>query len=178
MIITQLILFLFPQNMEVAESLNKALFIKDSVLLNLLAIALLPAICEEMFFRGFIFSSFSKSKDKNKSIKLAIICSGVLFGIMHMDFIRIIPTSILGIIFAYSVYKSGSIFVSMLLHFLNNSVAVVLNHYTTGNITNLYKFVEVDFSNLNVLKFALILLISLILIMLGLRVLDRKSLRN
>lgn len=97
---------------------------------------------------------------------------------MHMDFVRIIPTSILGIIFAYSVYKSGSIFVSMLLHFLNNSVAVVLNHYTTGNITNLYKFVEVDFSNLNVLKFALILLISLILVMLGLRVLDRKSLRN
>ncbi|HBH3652670.1 ABC transporter permease subunit/CPBP intramembrane protease [Clostridioides difficile] len=178
MIITQLILFLFPQNMEVAESLNKALFIKDSVLLNLLVIALLPAICEEMFFRGFIFSSFSKSKDKNKSIKLAVICSGVLFGIMHMDFVRIIPTSILGIIFAYSVYKSGSIFVSMLLHFLNNSVAVVLNHYTTGNITNLYKFVEVDFSNLNVLKFVLILLISLILVMLGLRFLDRKSLRN
>ncbi|MDX5661733.1 hypothetical protein SIM64_17705 [Clostridioides difficile] len=54
----------------------------------------------------------------------------------------------------------------------------MLNHYTTGNITNLYKFVEVDFSNLNVLKFALILLISLILVMLGLRVLDRKSLRN
>ena len=154
------------------------IMIITQLILFLLAIALLPAICEEMFFRGFIFSSFSKSKDKNKSIKLAIICSGVLFGIMHMDFIRIIPTSILGIIFAYSVYKSGSIFVSMLLHFLNNSVAVVLNHYTTGNITNLYKFVEVDFSNLNLLKFALILLISLILIMLGLRVLDRKSLRN
>ncbi|VII18340.1 ABC transporter permease [Clostridioides difficile] len=151
---------------------------KDSVLLNLLVIALLPAICEEIFFRGFIFSSFSKSKDKNKSIKLAIICSSVLFGIMHMDFIRIIPTSILGIIFAYSVYKSGSIFVSMLLHFLNNGVAVMLNHYTTGNIINLYKFVEVDFSNLNVLEFALILLISLILVMLGARALGRKSLRN
>ncbi len=54
----------------------------------------------------------------------------------------------------------------------------MLNHYTTGNIINLYKFVEVDFSNLNVLEFALILLISLILVMLGARALGRKSLRN
>ncbi|WP_227867569.1 MULTISPECIES: CPBP family intramembrane glutamic endopeptidase [unclassified Clostridioides] len=140
-IITQLILFLFPQSMEVAESLNESLFMKDSVLLNLLVIALLPAICEEMFFRRFIFSLFSKSKDKNKSVKLAIICSSVLFGIMYTNFIRIIPTSILGIIFAYNVYKYGSIFVSMLLYFLNNGVAVILNHYTTGNITNLYKII-------------------------------------
>ncbi|MCC0720693.1 ABC transporter permease subunit/CPBP intramembrane protease [Clostridioides sp. ZZV14-6105] len=162
MIITQLILFLFPQNMEVAESLNKSLFMKDKFLLNLLIIGLLPAICEEIFFRGFIFSAFSKSKNGVKSVKLAIICSGVLFGIMHMDFIRIIPTSILGIIFAYSVYKSGSIFVSMLLHFLNNSVAVIVNHYATGNIANLYKFIEVDFSNLNMFKFVLILVISFI----------------
>ncbi|KPI52369.1 sodium ABC transporter permease [Clostridioides difficile] len=178
MIITQLILFLFPQNMEVAESLNETLFMKDKFLLNLLTIALLPAICEEIFFRGFIFSSFSKSKDKNKSVKLAIICSGVLFGIMHMDFIRIIPTSILGIIFAYSVYKSGSIFVSMLLHFLNNGIAIVVSHYTTGNVANLYKFIEVDFANLNILKFVLILLISFILVALGVRILYRKSLKS
>lgn len=178
MIITQLILFLFPQNMEVAESLNETLFMKDKFLLNLLTIALLPAICEEIFFRGFIFSSFSKSKDKNKSVKLAIICSGVLFGIMHMDFIRIIPTSILGIIFAYSVYKSGSIFVSMLLHFLNNGIAIVVSHYTTGNVANLCKFIEVDFANLNILKFVLILLISFILVALGVRILYRKSLKS
>lgn len=178
MIVTQLILFLFPQNMEVAESLNKALFMKDKFLLNLLIIGLLPAICEEIFFRGFIFSAFSKSKNGVKSVKLAIICSGVLFGIMHMDFIRIIPTSILGIIFAYSVYKSGSIFVSMLLHFLNNSVAVIVSHYTTGNIANLYKFIEVDFSNLNMFKFVLILVISFILVILGKRLLYRKDLKN
>ncbi|MCC0650720.1 ABC transporter permease subunit/CPBP intramembrane protease [Clostridioides sp. ZZV15-6598] len=178
MIVTQLILFLFPQNMEVAESLNKALFMKDKFLLNLLIIGLLPAICEEIFFRGFIFSAFSKSKNGVKSVKLAIICSGVLFGIMHMDFIRIIPTSILGIIFAYSVYKSGSIFVSMLLHFLNNSVAVIVSHYATGNIANLYKFIEVDFSNLNMFKFVLILVISFILVILGKRLLYRKDLKN
>ncbi|MGX9757871.1 ABC transporter permease subunit/CPBP intramembrane protease [Clostridioides difficile] len=178
MIITQLILFLFPQNMEVAESLNKSLFMKDKFLLNLLIIGLLPAICEEIFFRGFIFSAFSKSKNGVKSVKLAIICSGVLFGIMHMDFIRIIPTSILGIIFAYSVYKSGSIFVSMLLHFLNNSVAVIVSHYATGNIANLYKFIEVDFSNLNMFKFVLILVISFILVILGSRFLNRKDLKN
>lgn len=164
--------------MEVVESLNKVFFIKDSVLLNLLVIVLLLVICEEMFFRGFIFFLFSKLKDKNKFIKLVIICSGVLFGIMYMDFIRIILILILGIIFVYSVYKFGLIFVLILLYFLNNSVVVVLNYYIIGNIINLYKFVEVDFLNLNVFKFVLIFLISFILIMLGLRVLDRKFLRN
>ncbi|MFN1904643.1 hypothetical protein ACK2FL_01590 [Clostridioides difficile] len=64
MIITQLILFLFPQNMEVAESLNKALFIKDSVLLNLLAIALLPALCEEMFLGDLYFLHLVNQKIK------------------------------------------------------------------------------------------------------------------
>ena len=56
----------------------------------------MPAICEEMFFRGFILTSF---KNNQNHIKVLLYFPGILFGIMHMDFIRIIPTSILGISF-------------------------------------------------------------------------------
>ena len=54
MIITNIIIYYFPQNQEIVEGLNNALFIKDNLLLNLLIVAVMPAICEEIFFRGFI----------------------------------------------------------------------------------------------------------------------------
>lgn len=127
-VITSIILYYFPQNQEIVEGLNDALFMKDNLLLNICLVALMPAICEEIFFRGFILTSFKHNK---KSYVGAIIASGILFGMMHMDFIRIIPTSILGIAFAYAVCKTNSIFVSMFMHFLNNGFAVVVTHLSS-----------------------------------------------
>ncbi len=132
-IATNIILYYFPQNQEIVEGLNDALFIKDSLFFNLVLIALMPAICEELFFRGFILTSFKHNK---KSYKGAIIASGILFGMMHMDFIRIIPTSILGMAFAYAVCKTNSIGVSMFMHFLNNGFAVVITHLSSKILEN------------------------------------------
>ena len=134
MVITNIILYFFPQNQEIIKSLNKVLFIKDNLLLNLLMIAVMPAICEEMFFRGFILTSFKNNK---KSYKGAIIFSGIMFGIMHMDFIRIIPTAILGMALAYAVCKSGSIVCSMFMHFLNNGFAVLVMHMSNKYLANI-----------------------------------------
>ena len=134
MVITNIIMYYFPQNQEIVEGLNNALFIKNNLLLNLLIVAAMPAICEEIFFRGFILTSFKNNK---KSYRGAIIFSGILFGLMHMDFIRVVPTSILGIAFAYAVCKTNSIAVSMFMHFLNNGFAVVVTHISSkfsGNI--------------------------------------------
>lgn len=128
MVITNIIMYYFPQNQEIVEGLNNALFIKNNLLLNLLIVAAMPAICEEIFFRGFILTSFKNNK---KSYRGAIIFSGILFGLMHMDFIRVVPTSILGIAFAYAVCKTNSIGVSMFMHFLNNGFAVVVTHISS-----------------------------------------------
>lgn len=128
MVITNIIMYYFPQNQEIVEGLNNALFIKNNLLLNLLIVAAMPAVCEEIFFRGFILTSFKNNK---KSYRGAIIFSGILFGLMHMDFIRIVPTSILGIAFAYAVCKTNSIGVSMFMHFLNNGFAVVVTHISS-----------------------------------------------
>ena len=133
MIITNIIIYYFPQNQEIVEGLNSALFIKDNLLLNLLIVAVMPAICEEIFFRGFILTSFKGNK---KSYGGAIIFSGILFGLMHMDFIRIVPTSFLGIAFAYAVCKSNSIVVSMFMHFFNNGFAVVITHISSKVLDN------------------------------------------
>lgn len=170
-LITQITLYLFPQNMEVAEALTDAIIIKDNLVLNLAIVALMPAICEEIFFRGFIFTSF---KVKSSS-KIAIITSGILFGFMHMDFLRIIPTSILGIIFAYTVYKSESIFIAMILHFINNSIAVLVSHYPNSELVKMSSFIELDFKNLNIGKFIILICISTVFIIIGMRLFKNKS---
>jgi sodium transport system permease protein len=160
---SQVLLHIFPQNIEIIENLNHTLY-QDKFLINLLVIALMPAICEEMLFRGFIFTSF-KSK---KGVKMAIIGSAILFGFMHIDFIRIIPTSILGINFAFAVYKSESIFVSMLMHFINNGLVVFAMHYPKNTLIKSVENLTIFDPNLNVLTFIGLLAISIILLIVSL----------
>ncbi len=159
---SQTLLNIFPQNMEVLENLNHALY-KDDFLINLFVIALMPAICEEMLFRGFIFTSFKSKKNAN----MAIIGSAILFGFMHIDFIRIIPTAILGVILAYAVYKTGSIFVAMLIHFINNGLVVLMMHYPKNNIANVVEYVNIYSPNFDIGRFVILIVLSAILLVIG-----------
>lgn len=146
-----------------AEGLSEIIVMKEHFILNLLIVAVAPAIGEEILFRGFIFSSFKGEK----SYKRAIIVSGVLFGLMHIDFIRIIPTTCLGIVIAYAVYKSGSIFVGMLMHFLNNGLLVASQHFENGMVAEVFKYLEIDFGALQVSNLLILIGTSLALIVIG-----------
>lgn len=119
-----LLLRLFPQNQEVVQQL--ALILKGETLwITLLVVALLPAICEELFFRGFIFSSLEGSFKTG----VVIFLTGFMFAFYHLDFIRIAPTFILGVLFTLALFKTGSIVVPMIMHFVNNAVAVLILFY-------------------------------------------------
>lgn len=91
----------------------------------LLVIALAPAICEEALFRGYLLSA-AKKKFKPAA---AILVVAALFGIYHLSFVKFFTTGILGIAFCYVVYRTGSIALSSLMHFVNNAVSVVLMYY-------------------------------------------------
>lgn len=122
-IITNLLIILFPNSLDSLEALNEALIFEDSFIFNLIVVAVFPAFCEEFIFRGFIMSSF----DKDDKIRLtSVIISSILFGILHIYFIKMLPTALLGFIIGYSVYKSKSIFVGSFIHFLNNALSVVM----------------------------------------------------
>ena len=91
----------------------------------LLLIALAPAVCEELMFRGYLLTAF-----KNKMRLLyAILIVSVLFGISHMSLIRLLPTALLGIALAYAFHQSESIICSGLMHFMNNGFSVFLLYY-------------------------------------------------
>jgi sodium transport system permease protein len=88
-------------------------------------IALSPALCEEFLFRGYILDGLTRKW----GAKWGIIVSGVLFGAFHLDPVRLIPASILGIIFGAVVWRRGSIFYSMTAHFINNGIAFALVYF-------------------------------------------------
>jgi len=94
-------------------------------LLNLLMIAILPAVGEELLFRGLFQRLFH---DWLKNIHVAIILAGILFGAMHLQFYGILPRTVLGILFGYLFYWSGSLWIPVFAHFLNNGTAVTLSY--------------------------------------------------
>ncbi len=109
------------------------------LLVNVLIIGLLPAICEEVLFRGVVLNWLLEIV-KNKHI--AIFVSAFLFSFIHFQFYGFVPRMLLGILFAYLVLYSGSLWTSIFAHFLNNSMAVITAYaYYNGYIqTNYEKF--------------------------------------
>ncbi|MCE1188942.1 MAG: CPBP family intramembrane metalloprotease [Ignavibacteria bacterium] len=90
--------------------------------LVVISVALTPAICEEVLFRGYVQTGFEHRFGK----LTGAIITALLFSIYHVNFQGLIGLFMLGLFFGYAVYQSDSIVVPMVLHFLNNFSAVVL----------------------------------------------------
>lgn len=90
-------------------------------LFNLILIAVIPAVSEEFLFRGVGISLFKRWTGNHH---IAIIIQGILFGAMHRQIENIIPLTVLGIVLGYVVWHTGSIWCGVLIHFINNGLAV------------------------------------------------------
>jgi hypothetical protein len=97
-----------------AETAPELLFV-------LLVVALVPAFVEEFLFRGFVISSFLKQWQPWR----AALFSGFIFGAYHLNPFEIIPLIGLGVFFGVLRVSSGSMFLPIASHFLNNFMAVV-----------------------------------------------------
>lgn len=87
-----------------------------------LVIAITPAICEEMLFRGFVLTNFKKVS----RAPIAIFLSGFIFAIYHLNPIELIPLIILGLFLGFITYYSNSIFTAMAAHFFNNLLSAFM----------------------------------------------------
>ncbi len=92
-----------------------------SIFLYYIYIALLPAIFEELAFRHVILTNLLPFGKWG-----AIICSSVLFGIVHIDPPRVIFATVFGVLLAVCREYTGSLVVPMIIHFLNNAISVTL----------------------------------------------------
>lgn len=95
------------------------------LLLTLFHVALVPAICEETLYRGYVMSAFQKSW----GIWPAIIVSGLLFGMYHVQLSNLIPLATLGMLFAFVTWISKSIIPAIIAHLVNNGGSVLVGTY-------------------------------------------------
>jgi len=118
--------FVLPVSPSVAEGLRALVTADDPTRLAwlLLVLAVTPAICEETLFRGMLLSS-TKALEPWR----AVLLNGLVFGAFHLSFeapVRFLPTAWLGIVMAWAVLESGSLWVGILMHLLNNATIVLL----------------------------------------------------
>ena len=123
-VITSIVSSIFKESSEASyESLKDIM--DNGFVITLLIVALLPAICEEMMFRGYIFAAV---REKYRPV-VAMIFVAVCFGLYHMSISRLFVTGLLGFGLCMSTYYTKSIFPGMLMHFINNSYSVIAYYY-------------------------------------------------
>lgn len=92
---------------------------------NLILIALLAALGEELFFRGAMQNVFLEwTKNKHTAVWM----TAILFSAFHAQFYGFIPRMLLGVVLGYLYVWSGSLWLSMFFHFLNNGLAVLFTY--------------------------------------------------
>lgn len=89
---------------------------------SIFALALVPAFCEELIFRGIVYRGFRE----RFSSATAILLSALAFAVVHQNLQQLIYPIILGCLLAFIVEKTGSLFLSMVVHFANNFIVVTM----------------------------------------------------
>ena len=120
-----------------------------------IVVSIIPALCEEVMFRGFIQRSF---EFRLKPIWAALI-TAIFFGVYHFNPYGLLPLIMLGFYFGYAAYMSKSIFVPMSLHFFNNFPAVIF-YFIFGEDDVLNSSINKNFD----LNSSLLILITLIIL--------------
>lgn len=96
-----------------------------------LTIAIIPAIAEEMYFRGLIEGVLL---DMKIGAFHAIFISSFLFAIMHFQFYYLLPLLFMGALLGYFYYRTKNLWLSIFMHLMNNGLIVIL---TLSNKTGL-----------------------------------------
>jgi sodium transport system permease protein len=124
-VISQAINLIFPVSESYMEGMKNFLDAQQhGFWLSIFVIGILPGICEETMFRGFIINGFKKM-----GFWRSIVISGVLFGVFHLDPFRLLPASLLGMWLGYMLLRTNSIYVPMFAHFVNNSFTIIVTSY-------------------------------------------------
>ncbi len=124
---------LFPLTAHLKEAIARLMGEAPSVGVAVILFALIPAVCEEFAFRGFILSGLERGHRERS----AILISSVLFAFMHVLMSlsqQFFNAALLGLVLGLLAVRSRSILPGMLFHFVNNSLAVVQGYWTANPV--------------------------------------------
>ena len=141
----------FPQSLEALERalrelgetsqqlLEKFLLRNDvgSLIANLLVLAVVPALCEELFFRGALQQTLVRCFKGRHHV--AIWLTAAIFSLLHGDLFAFLPRFMLGVLLGYLYYYGRSLWVNAAAHFLNNAFVVVLYFLAAKSVIDVDK---------------------------------------
>src|SRR5574343_88390 len=116
------------KNQQIQSEKFATMFLRDNtgkdLIINIFIVGLLASVSEELFFRGVLQNILS---EKINNIHIVVITCSILFSALHQEFYALIPRTLLGMALGYAYFFSKSLWVPMLMHFVNNTTAVVLD---------------------------------------------------
>lgn len=98
------------------------------MLVNIVALAVMPAIAEEYYFRGAVMFNIQRIM---KNHHLAIWVTAIIFSAIHVQFFGFFPRVLLGAFFGYMLLWTQNIWVPIIGHFVNNAGVVIIAFYYT-----------------------------------------------
>jgi len=127
-VLQRVVVALYPVSDDMAEALLpvQRMFTTAPVWALLLVIAVMPAVCEELAFRGFILSGLRRATGKWR----AIVITAILFGIAHGVLQQSLIASLVGVVIGYVAVQSGSLLPAIAFHVVNNSLVVLGSRIT------------------------------------------------
>lgn len=114
----------FPQSAESLKALDDMIKGQPTWVI-VLVMAAMPAIGEEFLFRGFLMGTL---REKCKPW-IAVTVTTLIFAAYHMSLIKMFTISIIGLGLTVAAYMTGSIYTSMIMHFINNLLSVLISLY-------------------------------------------------
>ena len=116
------------QTLNVIETLNE----KYGLFGVLFIVAVTPAVCEEIFFRGLLLSGLRQKY----SLKSCMLIQALMFGIIHFSLFRFAHTAVMGALLTFVLMRSGSIYCSILMHAIFNSMSCLAWYYRINEDQN------------------------------------------
>lgn len=126
MLVSMFTMLLVPQRLTDVSTAITDLFSQVPFVLRFLLVAVTPAFCEEMLFRGYLLHHMQPMPAWGR-----ILGCGILFGAFHLDPVRFLPTALLGVFITWAALRSGNLLYAMLLHLFNNSLSTLATLLST-----------------------------------------------
>ncbi len=111
-----------PETVAVLTKFQANLF-NQPLWLCLFLLAVLPAVCEELAYRGFIFGGLLRQQ----GLLRAIIVSALLFGFNHAVLQQSINASVMGLVLGFIAWRTGGVICTIIVHVINNSLSLIMS---------------------------------------------------
>ena len=152
------ILFLFGYS---GGSSGSSEFPLSSYLIQIVTVAILPALCEEFIHRGLLLQG-----TKHESFGKAIIISSVLFGLIHLSIVQVFYAIILGIIMGYVAVITKNIWPAVIVHFMNNFLSITSSYFLSfeNGYSVFMNNLSDKLTNINFIVIVLVIILGMILL--------------